>query len=217
MSTLRFHFDVISPYAWLAWTQIHTLADRYGATVEPVPVLFAGLLNHHGQLGPAEIPAKRRYVYEDCFRHADALGLPIQAPPHHPFNPLLALRVAGLDAPANVRRRLIDALFSAVWCDGTGVEDRAHIEALAEAAGLPDAVARATEPQAKLALRDATTRAIEEGVFGVPTILVDTSLFWGLDSLPHLERYLQGHDPVGDSPGLIEAFETMTPSVVRPR
>jgi 2-hydroxychromene-2-carboxylate isomerase len=57
-TALRFYFDYISHNAYIAWTQVHDLAARHRRTVDPVPVLFAGLLNQHGQKGPAEIPAK---------------------------------------------------------------------------------------------------------------------------------------------------------------
>src|SRR5947207_2147613 len=109
-STLQFYFDFISPYAYLGWTQIHLLAGRHGSTVEPVPILFAALLNTYGHKGPAEIPPKRAYIFKNVLRLAHRLGVPLQPPPAHPFNPLLALRVASLPMEAGERRRLIDAL-----------------------------------------------------------------------------------------------------------
>ena len=57
-STIRFFFDYISSNAYLAWQVVPKLADQYGMQLEPVPVLFAGLLKAHGQLGPAEVPVK---------------------------------------------------------------------------------------------------------------------------------------------------------------
>ena len=57
--TIVFHFDFLSPYAYLAWTQIHAVAARHGRTVTPVPTLLAALLAHGATKGPAEIPAKR--------------------------------------------------------------------------------------------------------------------------------------------------------------
>src|SRR4051794_39152535 len=95
--TLAFYFDFISPYAFIAWTQVHAIAERNGATVVAIPVLFAGLLDAHGTKGPAETPAKRVYTFRDAYRKAPRAGLPpLRPPPSHPFNPLLALRVASL-------------------------------------------------------------------------------------------------------------------------
>lgn len=194
---LRFHFDYISPYAYLAWHRIHEVAARHGRAVEPVPVLFAGPLDAWGQKGPAEIAPKRVYVFKDALRNATQLGLPFAAPPAHPFNPLLALRVTCLDMHPDQRRALIDRLFAAVWGDGPGVTDREVVAALALASGLDghDSLAAAETPEIKERLRVQTARAVEEGVFGVPTIVADGEHFWGLDSLPHLERLLRGEDP----------------------
>ena len=121
MKSIPFYFDVISPYAYLAWTQIHSLAARYDRTIEPIPVLFAGLLAANGQKGPAEIPRKREYLFKDIVRSAARLRVPLVPPATHPFNPLLALRVASADLGAAERRRLIDALFYATWGDGEDV------------------------------------------------------------------------------------------------
>lgn len=198
MQQIRFHFDFLSPYAYLAWTQLHALAERTGASVEPAPVLFAALLNHHGQKGPAEIPAKRIYVFKDTLRRASLLGVPIAPPPSHPFNPLLALR-AVLAAPADKRRALVDALFAATWglAAEKGLERREVVRAAGRAAGIDaDLVELASTQPIKDALRASTEEAIAAGVFGVPTMRVGGELFWGLDSLDLLEHHLRGEDPL---------------------
>ena len=59
---IRFLFDYISSNAYLAWVELPKLAARYGALVVPVPVLFAGLLEAHGQLGPAEVRPKALWM-----------------------------------------------------------------------------------------------------------------------------------------------------------
>jgi 2-hydroxychromene-2-carboxylate isomerase len=193
---LDFHFDFVSPYSYLAWTQIHALAERAGRAVRPRPTLFAGLLASSGGRGPAEIPLKRVYIFKDVVRNARVLGVPLAPPPTHPFNPLVALRVAGLPMPDDVARRVIDALFHAAWGSGQGVETPEQV-ARALTGVVPDpaaTIAAAGEPAAKAALRATTDLAIAAGVFGVPTVLADGEMFWGCDSLPHLARFLAGED-----------------------
>ncbi len=102
---IRFLFDYISHNAYLAWTQIGVVAARHGREVEPEAVLFAGLLNAHGQLGPAEIPSKARWMMLDVARKARRLGVPIAPPASHPFPPLLALRVTHAAERGEPRRR----------------------------------------------------------------------------------------------------------------
>jgi 2-hydroxychromene-2-carboxylate isomerase len=77
--------------------------------VDPSPVLFAALLDATGQKGPAEIPRKRAYTFKDVVRSAHRLGVAIAPPASHPFNPLLALRVASADLAEDQRRALVDA------------------------------------------------------------------------------------------------------------
>jgi 2-hydroxychromene-2-carboxylate isomerase len=199
ITPLTFCFDFISPYAFLAWTQVHAIAAKHGRDVEPLPVLFAALLDAHGTKGPAEIPAKRVYTFRDAYRKAHRLGLPpLRPPPSHPFNPLLALRVASAPLEADPKRRLIDALYRATWVDGTGVETPEAVVAAATRAGLDGAalVRAAQEPEAKARLRASTDRALAAGVFGVPTVLADGEIFWGTDGLDYVDAFLRGEDPV---------------------
>ncbi len=109
---LYFHFDYISHNAYLAWLAIHELAEGHRRRVVPIPTLFAGLLNAHGQLGPAEIPAKSRWMAKDVLRKAALLGVPLERPASHPFKALLSLRISSLDMSEGTRRRLIDGCFA---------------------------------------------------------------------------------------------------------
>ncbi|MCB9676717.1 MAG: 2-hydroxychromene-2-carboxylate isomerase [Alphaproteobacteria bacterium] len=211
---IRFELDFISPYAYVAWHAVQPIAARHGLDIEPVPILFAALLDAHGHRGPAEIEPKRRYVFKDCFRKAAAAGVPLVPPPGHPFNPLLALRVASLDMPAETRRALVTALFDATWATGEGVTDPAVVGRVAAEHGLHDAVARASEPAAKARVRDATAAALDRGTFGVPSLWVGDELFWGVDALGHLDAFLNGEDPVPT--GLLERWEHIRPESRRP-
>ena len=167
-----------SPYSYLAWHRIRKLEKRPDVQLEAVPILFAALLNHHGTLGPAEVPAKRSYVFADCMRKASQLGIQLRPPPKHPFNPLLALRVSGLDMPEDKRRKLITRLFDATWGEGLGVTDSAVVDRIAAELGLVDASQRAAKPETKANLKTRTSEAIDAGAFGVPTMLCQGQLFW---------------------------------------
>ena len=91
---IRFYFDYISSNAYLAWARLPALAARFGRRIEPVPVLFAGLLEAHGQLGPAEIPARAYWTWRNNARkaallkawdeYAKAVGVVLPDPPLHP-------------------------------------------------------------------------------------------------------------------------------------
>jgi len=214
VSSIRFYFDFLSPYAYLAWTRVHGIAERHGRDVIAVPVLFAALLDHHGTKGPAEIPAKRRYLVFDTMRKARALGVPLGAPAHHPFNPLLALRVASV--PTSAPRALIDRIFAGVWSgEGANVEDVATVAQLLEDVGLDRSVLDAAQSdEGKARLREQTSRAIAEGVFGVPTIVADDEPFWGVDALDALDRFLAEGTPTVDAETWA-SWSRVRPSAVR--
>ena len=198
---IRFYFDYISHNAYLAWTQLPPLAKKYGFTIEPLPVLFAGLLGAHGQRGPAEVLPKAVWMGKNLLRKAVLLGVPLNPPAFHPFNPLLALRASGLPLEPTQRHALIDGLFQAVWVDGQHVSDPAVVERVASAAGLDGAavVAQAQGAVAKDRLRRDTDAAIVALVFGVPSMAVGDEVFWGYDDFPYFELFLAGKDPLDDA------------------
>jgi 2-hydroxychromene-2-carboxylate isomerase len=195
---IEFCFDFVSPYAYLAWTQLAALGARVGRDIEARPVLFAGLLNAHGTKGPAEVPAKRAYVFKDVLRAAHRAGVTVIPPPAHPFNPLLALRIAGLPLDGALRARVVDALFVATWAGGDCIDSAERISTALGRVGIDAAplLAQATTAEAKDRLRRNTADAITRGAFGVPTLFVDGEMFFGSDSFPYIEAYLRGEDPV---------------------
>jgi 2-hydroxychromene-2-carboxylate isomerase len=193
---IEFWFDFISPYAYLAWQRIHAVAEAHGRELVYRPVLFAGLLNHWGQLGPAEIPPKREFVFRQVSRRAAALSVPLLPPPSHPFNPLLGLRLASLELAPAQQRRLIDLLYRATWGGGPGITDPSVVAGLLDQAGFAgeQLIAEAQSPASKQRVLDRGAEAIAAGVFGVPTMIVDGELFWGDDSFAELEQVLRGED-----------------------
>jgi 2-hydroxychromene-2-carboxylate isomerase len=218
LQTLYFYFDYLSTNAYVAWTQLPKLASRFGVAVEPVPVLFAGLLEAHGQLGPAEVRPKAIWMAKNNLRKAALLGIPLEPPRHHPWNPLLSLRVSSLELPAEQRSNLIDALFRAVWVRGLHVSEPAVVASVADELGLPGSalVEQAGRPESKARLRAQTDEAIAAGVFGVPAMRVGGELFWGYDDWPHLELFLAGKDPL-DPRESEKWFGSVRPSAVRRR
>jgi 2-hydroxychromene-2-carboxylate isomerase len=217
-TTVRFYFDYISPNAYVAWTQLPAIAKRHGVAIEPVPVLFAGLLEAHGRLGPAEIPVQMRWMWKNVLRKATLLGIPFVPPAFHPFNPLLALRSSSLPLAEPERTRLIDALFRAVWARGLHVSEPAVVERVADEVGLSGAalVAAAQHADCKARVREQTADAIARNVFGVPSMGVGDELFWGYDDFPYLELFLSGKDPV-DPSDWRRWSEPRSPSAVRER
>ena len=181
MRSAIWYFDFVSPFAYIG---LHRLKDLPpDLSIEYRPVLFAGILNHWGQKGPAELPTKRRYTYRWSRWWAHSLGLPFRYPAAHPFNPLHHLRLA---IACGSKPEAIHAIFDEIWTTGADASSPERFAALSKklGAGKPD-------QNAKDALRKNTEAAIARGVFGVPTFEVDGELFWGADSMEFLKAFLQ--------------------------
>ncbi|MEO9079186.1 MAG: 2-hydroxychromene-2-carboxylate isomerase [Rhodanobacter sp.] len=175
--SIVWYFDFISPFAWLQWPKVKALAAAQPVILRPI--LFAGLLDHHGQKGPAEIPGKREFTYRHVLWRARETGVPLRFPPAHPFNPLAALRLciaAGSDVAAT------DAIFNWIWAQGHAGDS---IEALAPVAaqlGIANLAAAIGDLSVKSQLKTNFNAAIDEGVFGVPTLSLAGRLYWGEDA-----------------------------------
>jgi 2-hydroxychromene-2-carboxylate isomerase len=180
---VTWYFDFVSPFSYIAFKRLHELPGD--VEVELKPVLFAALLDHHGQKGPAEIAAKRRWTYRWCAWWAQSLGIPFRLPASHPFNPLPQLRLA---IAAGGTRESVGRIFDSIWTTGAEAADLAAFRALAQELGVPEA--RLSAPDVKDALRKNTEEAAMRGVFGVPTYEVDGELFWGADSVGFLAAFL---------------------------
>lgn len=182
MRTADWYFDFVSPYSYFGLLRLEEL--RGELDIRAHPVLFAGLLEHWQQKGPAEIPGKRLWTYRSCAWYAARNGIPFRFPASHPFNPLQYLRLAiaaGATLPA------VTTIFRALWTTGADPADPALLPTLARSLDVD--LARLGDGPVKQALRDSTERAAARGVFGVPTLIVDGELFWGADAIDFVKAY----------------------------
>lgn len=197
MKHITFYLDFISPYAYLAFEHLPDALQGLSYSVSYKPVLFAGMLKHYGQLGPAEIAPKRDWTYRQVLWLAHKLEIDLQVPQSHPFNPLPLLRIAAQCAmPAEhnvaseaitINRYVCESIFRHVWLGGADAADPQRLEALAQQLASQQ---RLPADEAKAALKNNTGEAIAQKVFGVPAFVVDDRVFWGLDALPMLRDYL---------------------------
>lgn len=191
MHQIDFYFDFVSPYAYLAFGQLPQALSGHSYQVRYRPLLFAGLLKHHGQRGPAEIEPKRAWTYRQVLWLARELAIDLQLPRSHPFNPLplLRLAVACGDADGLPNRYVTETIFNHVWQGGLEATDAQRWQDLAQQ------LAPRRDPNGddvKERLRSMTSDALACGIFGVPSMRVDGKAFWGLDALTMLRAYLDG-------------------------
>jgi 2-hydroxychromene-2-carboxylate isomerase len=198
MQIIHWYFDFISPYAWLQNAQLERLSAQ--AQIRRQPVLFAGLLKHWGQKGPAEMATKRSFTYQHIAWYARQQGLSLKWPARHPFNPLPLLRLSALlgNTP-----EAVDRLFAYVWQEGHLPDEMQPWAALLSELGVK--AEDLDRPDLKEEIRLTTDQALKKGVFGVPSAIVesvepraavgsqrhaDSPIFWGFDSTPMLQAWL---------------------------
>ena len=194
MSKVEYFFDYVSPFAYLADTQLPALFARTKAEVVYRPFFLGGVMQASKNSPPITVPNKGRYMFTDIQRWAKRYGVPANPNPHFPVNTLNAMRaaVAAVDQPnfADFHR----AMFRGVWVDGQNLADEAVLKSTIDAAGLDGAalLARSKDKAVKDTLRKNSEEAVERGAFGAPTFFVGDEMFWGNDRLDFLEETLKG-------------------------
>jgi len=180
-------YDFISPFAYLQSTRLDEFNKQH--TLDCRALLFAGLLDHWSNVGPAEIPPKRNWTFEHVIWLAHRDNIPFNLPPSHPFNPLPLLRLAiAMDNRIDVVQRI----FRWVWVEGHVPQNEAALSALlAEYDMSSDDINSAT---VKTQLRSNGEQAIAAGVFGVPTLLSGEQIFWGYDATDMAHDFLARQD-----------------------
>ena len=195
MTDIHFYFDFISPYAWLAFKALPKSLEGISHRVHYHPVVFGAMLKHHGQLGPAEMPGKRDWTYRQVMWLAKQQGTDLQMPASHPFNSLALLRLAvAASDNGQPNRYVVESIFKHVWCTGLEASDAERFAAL-QLHLFSQANVSLKDPQSvevKQLLQQQTQQAIDLGLFGVPSMVVNGQVFWGQDALPMLRAYLQG-------------------------
>lgn len=193
--TVEFFFDVGSPAAYLAWTQLPRIAAQAGATIAYKPMLLGGVFQATGNQSPMTVPAKGRYMQADLQRHAGRYGVEFRHNPHFPINTLTLMRGAtGLQMREPQRLQAYgDAVYRAIWVEARNMNDAAEVGAALAAAGFdPQALlALAGDAQVKEQLRSVTQEAVARGVFGAPAFFIDGELYWGQDRLDFVKEALQ--------------------------
>lgn len=192
--SVEFFFDVGSPAAYLAWTQLPSLCASHDADLVYRPMLLGGVFQATGNASPAAIPAKGRYTQMDYERHARRYGVPFRGNPHFPIITLFLMRaVTGIQLHHPERlQAFLGCVFKALWIDALNLNDPQLTASTLIAGGFdPAEIERLTQdPQTKDALKATTQQAVERGVFGAPTLFVGDQMFFGQDRMDFVREAL---------------------------
>jgi 2-hydroxychromene-2-carboxylate isomerase len=192
--TVEFLFDVGSPTAYLAWTQLPKICTETSATLVFTPMLLGGVFQATGNASPAAVPAKGSYMTADLTRFAKRYGVPFAHNPFFPINTLVLMRGAvGVQLRMPERfEAYLKAGFTALWVDEKNLNDPAVLMATLAGAGFEPAAMQAlvADPAVKDTLRANTEAAVARGVFGAPTMFVGDTMYFGQDRLDFVREAL---------------------------
>lgn len=187
-----FYYDYGSPTAYLAWTQLAAICKRNGALLNYQPMLLGGVFKATGNSTPVLIEPKREWILEDVARYARHYGVPYQMNPFFIVNSMTMMRGAIWAENSGVLEGYNKAMYEATWVNGLNTSETDVLAAVMHKAGLDgEAMLSAVKTDAiKKQLIDVTTEAVNRGVFGAPTMIVDGELHFGQDRLDWIERRL---------------------------
>lgn len=190
--TVRFYFDILSPYAYLAQHRLAELASRHGWSIEFRSIDLAQVKQAIGNTGPAnrDMPVKLAHLATDLGRWADLYAVPLVFPPNY----CSAWLNTGLYFPGCKGREAeyVAAAYALVWGQGAAPDAPDTLQAVSARMGwriddFRDYV-KGREGAERYAV--ATREAIERKVFGVPSMVVGDAMWWGNDRLFLLEQHL---------------------------
>ena len=180
-----FYFDFVSPYSFLAHKEIRKIENRERIKIRYNPVLLGGLHNLHGIKAPAFIPAKAKHMIRDCKLIAQRNDVNFKFNSYFPIRSLNLMRGVLVAEEDNIKSYYIDSIYDTIWQDGLNMNDEVIIEKVLKNLNVnPKTFAlRSTSSIIKDSLRKKTSDAFEKGIFGAPTFVVNSKIFWGQDRI----------------------------------
>jgi carboxymethylenebutenolidase len=196
--TIDYYLSLMSPWSYLGAERLSALAREQRARIRVRPIDLRIVFPASGGLPLVKrAPQRQSYRLAELARWRRRLGIPLNLQPRYYPAPeaqaaclVIAAELAGGDP-----LRLAQALQHAVWVEERNIAELATLEAVAEETGHHglSLMAKAFDPDVRRLYRDYSQQALDAGVFGVPSYVVEGELFWGQDRLDFLAEKLAEH------------------------
>jgi len=189
--TVDYYLAPQSPWAYLGHQRLADILQRSGATVRVMPIDLGG------KVFPISggLPLGQAYRLVELQRFSAHLNAPLNLKPKYfPVGGDDAARLiiaADLAQGAASAMQVAGAILAACWAQERNIADEKVLAALLTEQGLPAALLERSHSQAVQERYESYTQAaIDAGVFGAPSYVVDGEIFWGQDRLDFVERVL---------------------------
>ncbi|KAI5846866.1 DSBA-like thioredoxin domain-containing protein [Tricharina praecox] len=188
---LTFYFDIISPFAYLAFHRL--LHSPLHAYTTYTPSFLSGIMVATSNRPPLTVPLKGAYIFHDLVRQAGRYGIPLLPagkPANFPVSTLYAMRVL-CAVPEGRVVEVAERLFHVFWVQGRGVEREEVVKEVVEQVLGREAweqVEKRIRTEGKKKLAENTDEAVRKGAFGMPWFVVTDAngkedVYWGFDHL----------------------------------
>jgi 2-hydroxychromene-2-carboxylate isomerase len=195
--TVDYFLSPMSPWAYLGHEPLQALIDKFNATVNVIPIDPAKLFAATGGVPVAQRPIQRqKYRLAELKRWKSFLGSPIVIEPaHFPYNPALVNLVVVAtvnEYGAQKAMELTLCLMKGCWVEDRNMGLTEEVKKSIESCDLnsDDLLELASNDQTSKDLEKNTQHAIDAGVFGAPTYIINGELYWGQDRLDFVQRSL---------------------------
>ena len=191
--TVTFYFDYGSPATYLAWTQINNIIEEANATLTMIPMLLGGVFKETGNVSPATVPAKGKWMNNDLKKHAELYNVEFNSNSFFPINTLNLMRGAIAAQNMDIFQKYSEAIFTGIWVKDVNLGDISILQDYLDKSDINTVKLfdLAQSDEVKTILIQNTKEAVAKGVFGAPTFLIDDELIFGQDRLNFLKLALK--------------------------
>ncbi len=191
--TVTFYFDYGSPATYLAWTQINNIIEEVNATLTMIPMLLGGVFKETGNVSPATVPAKGKWMNNDLKKHAELYNVEFNSNSFFPINTLNLMRGAIAAQNMDIFQKYSEAIFTGIWVKDLNLGDISILQDYLDKSDINTVKLfdLAQSDEVKTILIQNTKEAVAKGVFGAPTFLIGDELIFGQDRLNFLKLALK--------------------------
>ena len=191
--TVTFYFDYGSPSTYLAWTQINNIIEEANATLTMIPMLLGGVFKETGNVSPATVPAKGKWMHHDLKKHAELYNIEFNSNSFFPINTLNLMRGAIAAQNMDIFQKYSEAIFTGIWVKDLNLGDISILQDYLDKSDINTVKLfdLAQSDEVKTILIQNTKEAVAKGVFGAPTFLIGDELIFGQDRLNFLKLALK--------------------------
>lgn len=201
---IDYYFAPQSPWAYLGHQRFWDIARQHGASINVLPVDLGGRVFPVSGGLPLSKRAPQRQAYRllELQRFSEWLKAPLNPTPRYfpvaPDDAAKLIIAVDLHDGTEAAMAFAGAVMRALWVEEKNIADEGTLHALLQAQGLPATRLEAAHTQrVHERYEEDSQRAIDAGVFGAPSYVIEGEIFWGQDRLDFVERRLQQHHEDG--------------------